>query len=215
MASAALLATLALSTLCAAAAAPVTLTSLTPAKMTISVTSFMVEGHKMAGKLSKSADLDAPGIPTLQATVNSNTEKDAVLVGYSMPPAAVPGVTSTSLYACYSKPSAYDRPWRQANDILSKDKQCQIVIANGLPPHQGNATWEIDENVPQATYFVRAYSLCGQTRCAFGNSTGFFQVNPIHNLPKEVIGATIGVMFFGPVVLTVFFLKDRVIGKTR
>ena len=40
-------------------------------------------------------------------------------IGYSMPPAAVPGVTSTKLYACYSKPSAYDRPWRTANDVLA------------------------------------------------------------------------------------------------
>lgn len=59
---------------------------------------------------------------------------------------------------------------------MQKDHQCGIVIAKGLPPHQGNATWEIDENVPQATYFVRAYSVCGSTVCAFGNSTGFFQV---------------------------------------
>jgi uncharacterized protein (DUF2235 family) len=44
-----------------------------------------------------------------------------------------------------------------------------------LPPNQGNVTWQIDENVPEATYFVRAYGLCGQTICAFGNSTGFFQ----------------------------------------
>ena len=39
------------------------------------------------------------------------------------------------------------------------------------------------------------------------------QVNPINNRPKEVIGATIGVMLFGPVVLCIFFLKDRVMGK--
>lgn len=38
-------------------------------------------------------------------------------------------------------------------------------------------------------------------------------MNPINNRPKEVIGATIGVMLFGPVVLTAFFLKDRVMGK--
>lgn len=42
---------------------------------------------------------------------------------------------------------------------------------------------------------------------------GAAQVNSINNRPKEVIGATIGVMFFGPVVLTIFFLKDRVLGK--
>lgn len=42
---------------------------------------------------------------------------------------------------------------------------------------------------------------------------GAAQVNPINNRPKEVIGATIGVMLFGPVVLCIFFLKDRVMGK--
>ena len=47
--------------------------------MTVSVTGFVVEGQKMAGKLSKSAVLDAPGIPTLQATLNRNSEKDAVM----------------------------------------------------------------------------------------------------------------------------------------
>lgn len=39
------------------------------------------------------------------------------------------------------------------------------------------------------------------------------QVNPVNNRPKEVIGATIGVMLFGPIVLTVFMLKDRMTGK--
>lgn len=39
------------------------------------------------------------------------------------------------------------------------------------------------------------------------------QVNPVNNRPKEVIGATIGVMLFGPIVLACFFLKDRVMGK--
>ncbi len=55
------------------------------------------------------------------------------------------------------------------------DKQCGVSMEKHLPPNQGNVTWEIEENVPGATYFVRAYGLCGQTICAFGNSTGFFQ----------------------------------------
>ena len=55
------------------------LTSLNPAKMTVSITGFVAEGQKMAGKLSKSAVLDAPGIPTLQATLNRVPEKDAVM----------------------------------------------------------------------------------------------------------------------------------------
>ncbi len=63
-----------------------------------------------------------------------------------------------------------------------KDKQCGVEIPSGtsasLPPYEGNVTWHIGENVPQATYFVRAYSMCGETKCAFGNSTGYFQVAP-------------------------------------
>ena len=38
-------------------------------------------------------------------------------------------------------------------------------------------------------------------------------MNPINNRPKEVIGATIGVMLFGPVVLAIFMFKDRMMGK--
>ena len=40
-------------------------------------------------------------------------------ITYSLPAGSVPGVTGTSVYACYSKPSAYDRPWRAANDVLT------------------------------------------------------------------------------------------------
>lgn len=65
---------------------------------------------------------------------------------------------------------------------VQKDKQCGVEITSGtsesLPPYEGNVTWHIGENVPQATYFVRAYSMCGETKCAFGNSTGYFQVAP-------------------------------------
>jgi len=38
----------------------------------------------------------------------------AAQVGYTTTQ-PVQGVTSVSLYMCYSKPSAYDRPWRSAN----------------------------------------------------------------------------------------------------
>ena len=65
---------------------------------------------------------------------------------------------------------------------VQKDKQCGVEITSGtsesLPPYEGNVTWHIGENVPQATYFVRAYAMCGETKCAFGNSTGYFQVAP-------------------------------------
>lgn len=121
----------------------------------------------MAGKTAKSADLDQPGTPTLQASMDSvmarpctnlledsaarvrchantsNPEKAASVqcfeadhalaspdgidtacasllqITYSLPAGSVPGVTGTSVYACYSKASAYDRPWRAASDVLT------------------------------------------------------------------------------------------------
>ena len=83
------------------------LTSLKPAKMTVSVSGYMVEGQKMAGKLSKSAVLNAPGIPTLQATLNSNADKDAVMARpfwalellVHLRPSSVVGTTVASLAA--------------------------------------------------------------------------------------------------------------------
>lgn len=126
----------------------------------------MVDGHQMAGKTAKSADLDQPGTPTLQASMDSvmarpctsrstqavsvqshaNPSKKEKAAGvqcpeadhafaspggtdsacasllqitYSLPAGSVPGVTGTSVYACYSKASAYDRPWRAASDVLT------------------------------------------------------------------------------------------------
>jgi len=47
------------------------LASLGPAKIAVSVTGYTVDGQKMAGKLSKSPDEGAPGMPTLEASRDS------------------------------------------------------------------------------------------------------------------------------------------------
>lgn len=73
--------------------------------MTVSVTGFTVEGQKMAGKLSKSAVLDAPGIPTLQATLNRNAEKDAVMARPFWALEA-PGAPEAVLVLCCAVPSS-------------------------------------------------------------------------------------------------------------
>lgn len=66
---------------------------------------------------------------------------------------------------------------------MQKSKTCPFVIANGLNPSSGNATWKIPQNVPIATYYVRAYVIQQNATdpatpfpVAYGNSMGFFQV---------------------------------------
>ncbi len=67
---------------------------------------------------------------------------------------------------------------------LQKSKQCPFLIKKGLNPVKGNYTWKpINNTVPLATYYVRAYVVANNTAnpaspnpVAFGNSVGYFQV---------------------------------------
>ena len=67
---------------------------------------------------------------------------------------------------------------------LQKSKACPFQIATGLSPTSGNATWKIPQNVPIATYFVRALvyaknasDSANPNAVAIGDSKGFFEVN--------------------------------------
>ena len=73
--------------------------------MTVSVTGFMVEGKKMAGQLSKNAALDAPGIPTLQATLNRDSEHDSVMARPFWAFEA-PGAPGAALVLCRAVPNS-------------------------------------------------------------------------------------------------------------
>lgn len=64
---------------------------------------------------------------------------------------------------CYAPISQQDRAWRKTVDELSRDKTCQHKIV-AKPYDASNKTvhtfeWLIERDVPEATYFVRAYAL--------------------------------------------------------
>ncbi|XP_057421262.1 high-affinity nitrate transporter 3.1 [Lotus japonicus] len=64
---------------------------------------------------------------------------------------------------CYAPISQQDRAWRKTEDELSRDKTCQHKIV-AKPYDASNKTvhtfeWLIERDVPEATYFVRAYAL--------------------------------------------------------
>ncbi|KAK1406073.1 hypothetical protein QVD17_35591 [Tagetes erecta] len=59
---------------------------------------------------------------------------------------------------CYAPISQVDRKWRKTNDNLKKDKTCQFTIYD--KPYERNVEgfkWDIEKDIPTATYFVRSY----------------------------------------------------------
>lgn len=59
---------------------------------------------------------------------------------------------------CYAPVSQVDRKWRKTNDNLKKDKTCQFTIYD--KPYERNVEgfkWDIEKDIPTATYFVRSY----------------------------------------------------------
>lgn len=76
---------------------------------------------------------------------------------------------------------------RSETDIVSclqKSKACPFQIGTGLNPTSGNKTWKIPQNVPTATYFIRALvyaknasDSANPNAVAIGDSKGFFEVN--------------------------------------
>ncbi|KAF8390516.1 hypothetical protein HHK36_025043 [Tetracentron sinense] len=86
---------------------------------------------------------------------------------------------------CYAPISQQDRPWRMANDDLSRDKTCQfdiVVRPCSMNNKEESISWMIETKVPTATYFVRVYVINSQgNEEAFGQTT---DINKTMNLLK-------------------------------
>ncbi|KAK9048217.1 hypothetical protein SSX86_032820 [Deinandra increscens subsp. villosa] len=59
---------------------------------------------------------------------------------------------------CYAPVSQVDRKWRKTHNDLKTDRTCQYMIYDR--PYDGKVEefkWDIEKDVPTATYFVRSY----------------------------------------------------------
>ena len=121
---------------------------------------------------------------------------------------------------CYAPVSQVDRGWRKTVDNLGKDKTCQFTIAN-IPydaSSQSNQSvdWTIGNDVPTATYFVRAYAYnSAGEEVAFGQTTdakktmNLFEIQGISGRHISLELASICFSAFSVMSLFGFFLMEK------
>ncbi|RDX70133.1 High-affinity nitrate transporter 3.1, partial [Mucuna pruriens] len=124
------------------------------------------------------------------------------------------------LKLCYAPISQRDRAWRKTEDELSRDKTCQHKIV-AKPYDAANKTvqrfqWLIERDVPQATYFVRAYALdSNDVEVAYGQttdakkSTNLFEINAISGRHASLDICSICFSAFSVVSLFAFFYIEK------
>lgn len=124
---------------------------------------------------------------------------------------------------CYAPVSQVDRAWRRTEDNLDKDKTCQhkIVAEPYSPSDNRSHEWVVQKDVPEATYFVRAYALdAAGVQVGFGQTTDrsktadLFAVQAITGRHASLDIAAVCFSAFSVVSLFGFFLAEKRKGKT-
>lgn len=117
--------------------------------------------------------------------------------------------------ACYTKPSAVDRPWRKADNVIDKDKSCPFVIRSA----EFNATnysfdWAVPKNMTKATWYTAVLVACqngtGLSYCQYDSTVNktYFATNIINSTPTGMVVATAVCSAIGPIFLAAYFLRD-------
>ncbi|XP_068667422.1 high-affinity nitrate transporter 3.1-like [Aristolochia californica] len=123
---------------------------------------------------------------------------------------------------CYSPVSQEERAWRKTNNELDKDKTCQIkIVERGYTKNkQENLKWQIERDVPTATYFVRAYAVDSNGHeVAYGQSTNspktsnLFDIESITGRHTSIDVAAAAFSAFSVVSLFFFFYVEKRKGK--
>eukprot|EP00262_Sarcandra_glabra_P011227 TRINITY_DN27003_c0_g1_i1.p1 TRINITY_DN27003_c0_g1~~TRINITY_DN27003_c0_g1_i1.p1 ORF type:complete len:206 (+),score=19.91 TRINITY_DN27003_c0_g1_i1:80-697(+) len=83
------------------------------------------------------------------------------------------GYKTVKVKLCYAPISQQDRAWRKTKEDLSKDKTCQFkIVSRPYAREDQSFNWTIERDVPEATYFIRAYAVdSAGDEVAFGQTT--------------------------------------------
>lgn len=200
---------LALLGLCSLAAAQQNYTSLQPAAYTITLS------YTALGVTDTPVPCNTTGCYP-QVTV---PDHDSITIAYSGPAGAAGN--TISIMSCYVATYSKNRAWRKASPIISKDKQCNVAkpFKTGLPTGTGSFTWTPGPNTPGSVYFMQVLEVVAgsdpKTYAAMGRSVGNFQIIPIDSRPAWLM-AMVGVFCsVGPIVLTGFFVWEKVLKKEK
>ncbi|XP_068652120.1 high-affinity nitrate transporter 3.1-like [Aristolochia californica] len=122
------------------------------------------------------------------------------------------------LKLCFSPVSQEERAWRKTHDELDKDKTCMFKIVEKAytKNKQDSYDWEIERDVPTATYFVRAYAVDSNGHeVAYGQSTNsqktssLFDIEAITGRHTSIDIAAAAFSAFSVVSLFVFFYVEK------
>lgn len=121
---------------------------------------------------------------------------------------------------CYAPISQHDRAWRKTEDNLARDKTCQHKVVT-RPYDASNRMaqrfkWVVERDVPEATYFVRAYVHdSNDMEVGYGQTTdgkkttNLFEVQSISGRHESLDICSV----FSVVSLFVFFYIEKRKGK--
>lgn len=179
-----------------------TYSSILPQKYSINL-AYIVDGRDVTEPPCDNYSPGASCLVTLQAN------RDSVKIMYRVKPEYKVNITSTiRIQMCYGADNTSDRPWRQFNDVISQNKQCNLDLIDQLPP-QGDYTYQISENIGSSVYSIEVIDVLRDgTYAAFGNSS-YFQVNQIDDTPPWLLGTAGGLAALGPLILIGFVLYER------
>lgn len=148
----------------------------------------------------------------IEAGTTLKADVDSVVVNWSVKPEFSANATDTiRIQMCYTTPNINDRPWRKYNDVISKNKQCNLDIATGLTPSaEGTYTYFLPNYIPTSGYFMQVIAVQDVTGAyvSFGNSTSF-QVEMIDDTPDWLRAVTGVLAAIGPITLIGFFVVER------
>lgn len=153
--------------------------------------------------------------------VKAGVDKFTVSWGLKEQQQAASSYKDVRVKLCYAPISQKDRAWRKTVDDLKKDKTCQFVIV--LKPFaKTNNTYEylIKQDVPSATYFIRAYVLDShETQVAYGQTTNagltsnLFQIVGVTGRHASLDIAAGCFSAFSVLSLGFFFVREKRKGK--
>lgn len=190
-----------------------TLNSIKPPKLAVGV-KFMIDGVMSTNPACPNQTASAANGCTMNKLV---AHRDSITIDYSILPAFAEMANLTAkvmLKGCYANSSQTDRPWRKSSPIIAKSKKCPFLIKGGLDPVEGTAVWKPSEEVPTATYQVRAYVVRNATMngtltattypVAYGDSF-YFDIHGIDSRPTSMKVAASLCACIGPIMFLVYF----------
>ncbi|XP_078151593.1 putative high-affinity nitrate transporter-activating protein 2.2 [Carex rostrata] len=105
----------------------------------------------------------------------------------SLPASTADSYKTVKVQLCYAPISQKERGWRKTQDDLKKDKTCQFDVVELPYASPGTYEYTVEEEIPSAYYFVRAYVLdASETKVAYGQTTNKEKSKDIF----EVVGIT-------------------------